>query len=85
MSKSPQFTWKAISSACESGWDFSSRWFASLGNDACKQIEIKNHLRSLVEKFTIHTHEIVPVDLNVFMVLNFRVMSKFKAMLKEEK
>lgn len=33
----PTFTWSSIASACESGWDFSSRWFAHSGAKAGKR------------------------------------------------
>lgn len=41
-----------IRAACESGWDFSSRWFEN-----CNDLK------------TIHTTDIIPVDLNCFMFL----------------
>ena len=43
----PEVLYKHIRAACESGWDFSSRWFAN-GHSLA----------------TIHTTDIVPVDLN---------------------
>lgn len=32
----PEEVWSSIASACESGIDFSSRWFATEGQNACK-------------------------------------------------
>jgi len=43
----PRDVYKDLRSACESGWDFSSRWFRDTENLT-----------------TIHTTEIIPVDLN---------------------
>ena len=42
--------YKDIRAACESGWDFSSRWF-----------------RSSTDLTSIHTTEIIPVDLNCLL------------------
>ncbi|KHN86621.1 Trehalase [Toxocara canis] len=53
-----KFIWSSIASACESGLDFSSRWFAYTGP----------HART---KFSIRTNSIIPVDLNTFMVWNY--------------
>uniref|UniRef100_A0A914V4B0 Trehalase n=1 Tax=Plectus sambesii TaxID=2011161 RepID=A0A914V4B0_9BILA len=60
----PNFTWSSIASACESGWDFSSRWFAHSGAHADT-------------KYSIRTNYILPVDLNVFMCLNYATMARF--------
>ncbi len=46
----PQELYNHIRAACESGWDFSSRWFADQKTMA-----------------TIHTADIVPVDLNCLL------------------
>ncbi|MCO4292406.1 alpha,alpha-trehalase TreF [Solitalea sp. MAHUQ-68] len=58
-SKKPEVLYRNIRAACESGWDFSSRWFKdgiSLGS--------------------IHTTEIVPVDLNCLLVQLETTISK---------
>lgn len=49
--------WSNIASAAETGWDFSSRWFAHEGVSA-------NRIAS------VRTWSIVPVDLNAFMCMN---------------
>ncbi|KAK6057211.1 alpha,alpha-trehalase [Cooperia oncophora] len=46
----------------ETGWDFSTRWFAQDGED-------KHAMRS------IRTWSIVPVDLNAFMCVNARILA----------
>ena len=46
-SRLPRAVYKDLRTACESGWDFSSRWFRDAENLA-----------------TIHTTDIIPVDLN---------------------
>ena len=48
----PKIFYRHLKAACESGWDFSSRWLAK-----------KNDLRS------IHTTDIIPVDLNSLLFL----------------
>lgn len=59
----PQFTWSSTASACESGLDFSTRWFSSQGDLAYSRKSIK-------------TNQLVPVDLNVFMVQNFDALAR---------
>ncbi|KAJ8675853.1 hypothetical protein QAD02_011639 [Eretmocerus hayati] len=54
-----------LKAGAESGWDFSSRWFA-----------FKNNTPSL-ELDDIVTSEIIPVDLNAFIQRNARILSKF--------
>lgn len=54
--------WSDVASAAETGWDFSTRWFAQSGSDA-------GQMRS------IRTWKIVPVDLNAFMCSNSRMMA----------
>uniref|UniRef100_A0A5S6QXN0 Trehalase n=1 Tax=Trichuris muris TaxID=70415 RepID=A0A5S6QXN0_TRIMR len=61
--KARQQLWDDITSACESGWDFTSRWFGSSG-------PYRNTLRS------IRTTRVVPVDLNAFMCANDHMLSK---------
>ena len=56
-----------LASACESGWDFSTRWF-----------------RDEVNINTIHTADIIPVDLNVFLQVNEGIMADFYSLLGEE-
>lgn len=34
--RKPEDVWSSTTSACESGWDFSSRWFDQNGTDACE-------------------------------------------------
>uniref|UniRef100_A0A0N4XTM1 Trehalase n=1 Tax=Nippostrongylus brasiliensis TaxID=27835 RepID=A0A0N4XTM1_NIPBR len=63
-STDPLRTWQGLATACESGWDFSTRWF--------------DHEDS---KTTIRTQTIVPVDLNVYMALNFRFLADSHSLL----
>ncbi|XP_003377365.1 trehalase [Trichinella spiralis] len=58
--------WSNVASACESGWDFSSRWF---GKDQSKNLGLKN----------MRTMQIVPVDLNAFICGNNRLLAKLYA------
>ncbi|CAJ0608838.1 unnamed protein product [Cylicocyclus nassatus] len=64
----PLSTWKAMSTACESGWDFSTRWFDHDGERRYR-------------KDSIRTQTIVPVDLNVYMALNFKFLADSHAFL----
>ncbi|RCN32820.1 alpha,alpha-trehalase, partial [Ancylostoma caninum] len=64
----PLSSWTAMATACESGWDFSSRWFDHEGERK-------------YEKVTIRTQTIVPVDLNVYMALNMKFLVDSHAML----
>uniref|UniRef100_F1KTJ0 Trehalase n=1 Tax=Ascaris suum TaxID=6253 RepID=F1KTJ0_ASCSU len=78
-----EFIWSSIASACESGLDFSSRWFAYAGPRARNflfKLYLLTHLLLLMHltvvvisgtKFSIRTNNIIPVDLNAFMVLNY--------------
>lgn len=56
--------WSNIASAAETGWDFSTRWFAQSGPE---MHDIKS----------IRTWSIVPVDLNAFICINARIMASF--------
>ena len=56
--------WSNVASAAETGWDFSTRWFAQ---DGPGMHEIKS----------IRTWSIVPVDLNAFMCINMRILASF--------
>uniref|UniRef100_A0A183C2J6 Trehalase n=1 Tax=Globodera pallida TaxID=36090 RepID=A0A183C2J6_GLOPA len=58
------FFWSSTASACESGLDFSSRWY--------KWGTAPNAMR----RTAIATSEVVPLDLNVFMALNYRTLGK---------
>ncbi|EFO17808.2 trehalase [Loa loa] len=68
----PEFIWSSIASACESGLDFSTRWFAHQGKYADT-------------KYSIRTNDIIPVDLNVFMAWNFATLSNFYEILGRSK
>ncbi|CAJ0926396.1 unnamed protein product, partial [Mesorhabditis belari] len=68
----PQEIWSSTASACESGWDFSSRWFDHNGSKA-------------FTKYSIRTNTILPVDLNSFIGWNFRVLSNLYKQLGDEK
>ncbi|MFH4982066.1 hypothetical protein AB6A40_008775, partial [Gnathostoma spinigerum] len=54
--------WSNVASAAETGWDFSTRWFAQAGP-------------GMHDMSTIRTWSIVPVDLNAFMCINARVLA----------
>lgn len=56
--------WSDVASAAESGWDFSTRWFAHTGEAAFRLDSIR-------------TTKIVPVDLNAFLCLNARFLSRY--------
>ncbi|KAL4719683.1 hypothetical protein ACJJTC_003004 [Scirpophaga incertulas] len=62
-----------IKSAAESGWDFSTRWF--VGDDG-------NNDGNLT---TIHTRDIVPVDLNAMFADALQNMANFKALMARRK
>uniref|UniRef100_A0A1I8EM64 Trehalase n=2 Tax=Wuchereria bancrofti TaxID=6293 RepID=A0A1I8EM64_WUCBA len=68
----PEFIWSSIASACESGLDFSTRWFAHQGKYADT-------------KYSIRTNNIIPVDLNVFMAWNFATLTNFHEILGRSK
>ncbi|KFD52483.1 hypothetical protein M514_06680 [Trichuris suis] len=55
--------WSDIAAACESGWDFTSRWFDRIGKHRLS-------LRS------VRTSRIAPVDLNAFMCGNDLMLGK---------
>ncbi|CAG0914191.1 unnamed protein product [Notodromas monacha] len=60
-----------LHSACESGWDFSSRWFKpTAGNTVGTLINTK-------------TRDILPVDLNALICYNARVLADFYAMVTD--
>uniref|UniRef100_A0A0A9Y0X3 Trehalase n=1 Tax=Lygus hesperus TaxID=30085 RepID=A0A0A9Y0X3_LYGHE len=61
------YKYQAIASACESGWDFSSRWFKFKKGSTLQDM---------------HTQEIIPVDLNAFMHMNYEIMKKWATQLK---
>ncbi|VDN50262.1 unnamed protein product [Dracunculus medinensis] len=57
-----ELMWSNVASAAETGWDFSTRWFAQSGPSM-------HHMKS------IRTISIVPVDLNAFMCINARILA----------
>jgi len=59
-----QKIWSNVASAAETGWDFSTRWFAQSGPG-------RHDMKS------IRTWSIVPVDLNAFMCINTRILAAF--------
>ncbi|KAF1749248.1 hypothetical protein GCK72_025715 [Caenorhabditis remanei] len=61
-SSDPSSVWRSISSACESGWDFSSRWMQS---------------NNTADLSSIHTDQIVPVDLNVIIAKNYIILASY--------
>lgn len=71
-SYSAEKIWGNTASACESGWDFSSRWFDHNGTEA-------------YTKNSIRTNSFIPVDLNSIMAWNFKTMEKLYRELGNEK
>jgi alpha,alpha-trehalase len=59
-----QRLWSEVASAAETGWDFSTRWFAQSG-------EHRHDMKS------IKTWSIVPVDLNAYLCINMRILASF--------
>lgn len=59
-----QKLYQNIASAAESGWDFSGRWL----NETCS-------VKNFTSVSTIKTVQIVPVDLNIFMLENEKILS----------
>uniref|UniRef100_A0A915PSU2 Trehalase n=1 Tax=Setaria digitata TaxID=48799 RepID=A0A915PSU2_9BILA len=59
-----ELMWSNIASAAETGWDFSTRWFAQSGP-------------AMHDMKSIRTWSIVPVDLNAFICVNARIMASF--------
>lgn len=57
--KDPQVLFRNLRAACESGWDFSSRW-----------LKTKNDLS------TIHTTDLIPVDLNCILMQQELIISE---------
>jgi len=57
--------WSDVASACESGWDFSSRWFS---HD--EKSPFAHTIRS------VKTSRVVPVDLNAFICWNEAIMTE---------
>ncbi|KAK0423623.1 hypothetical protein QR680_008240 [Steinernema hermaphroditum] len=56
--------WSNVASAAETGWDFSTRWFAQSGP-------------AMHDMKSIRTTSIVPVDLNAFVCVNARILGSF--------
>jgi neutral trehalase len=63
----PEFFWSSTASACESGLDFSSRWY-KWGSTMKAKKELGRML--------IATNDVLPVDLNVFMASNYWTMAR---------
>ena len=63
-----EVVWSSLASACESGLDFTSRWFGTPRN--------RNGVR---------TNLIIPVDLNVFIVQNLRLIAKWSQLFGHQK
>lgn len=61
-----------IKSGAESGWDFSSRWF----------IADEGHNEGNLSH--ISTRNILPVDLNAFLCMNARLLSKMFRLVGDE-
>ena len=61
-----------IKSGAESGWDFSSRWYIS------EEGHCKGNLSH------ISTRNIIPVDLNAFVCMNAKLLSKFFGLIGDE-
>ncbi|KAF7639195.1 Trehalase [Meloidogyne graminicola] len=76
----PQFFWASTASACESGLDFSTRWYN------WKNISInKDNNSNKMSRIKISTNKILPLDLNVFMALNYFLMANFSKIIGQNK
>ncbi|KAJ3397016.1 hypothetical protein HDU92_001029 [Lobulomyces angularis] len=68
--------YKNLASACESGWDFSSRWIYDYEEKKCSETSVPSEqTECLLSK--LETDKILPVDLNTLMLINERIISKF--------
>lgn len=61
-----------MKSGAESGWDFSTRWF--LASDGTNQGDLRD----------INIRNVIPVDLNSFICMNTRLLSKMFSLLGDE-
>ena len=61
-----------LKAGAESGWDFSSRWFA--GNKDSNDATLKD----------IYTSAVIPTDLNALMCLNEYTLAQFHRTLGEK-
>ncbi|CAH2038007.1 unnamed protein product, partial [Iphiclides podalirius] len=62
-----------IKSAAESGWDFSSRWFVTAGDDIMGNIT------------DVHASQIIPVDLNAIFAGALEHVGNFRSRLKDRR
>jgi alpha,alpha-trehalase len=72
--KAARHFWSSTASACESGWDFSSRWLSPPPEEP---------LTLLSRRFT-DTDRIVPLDLNVLMAQNYATMARLYAAMGDD-
>lgn len=70
-SNSSDFVYRSIAAACESGWDFSSRWF-------------RDPKSAGLSKSLIATIDIIPVDLNAILCRAMTILRIFAEKLGEE-
>uniref|UniRef100_A0A1I8BUY7 Trehalase n=1 Tax=Meloidogyne hapla TaxID=6305 RepID=A0A1I8BUY7_MELHA len=69
-SKKPLFFWSSTASACESGIDFSSRWYNWRNNSLNF-----NENGGEMSRVRIATNLVLPVDLNAFIAWNYWTMA----------
>lgn len=69
-SKKPLFFWSSTASACESGIDFSSRWYNWRNNSLNF-----NENGGEMSRVRIATNLVLPVDLNAFIAMNYWTMA----------
>lgn len=68
--------WSEVASAAETGWDFSTRWFAQSGDSRHHMKSIRFSVNNFLGKnLFFRTWSIVPVDLNAFMCANSRILA----------
>lgn len=61
-----------MKSGAESGWDFSTRWF--IANDGSNQGDLND----------VKIRNIIPVDLNAFICMNTRLLSRMFSLIGDE-
>ncbi|CAK5022317.1 unnamed protein product [Meloidogyne enterolobii] len=72
-SKQPLFFWSSTASACESGIDFSSRWYNWKNNT--ENVRVEGGGGNEMSRVRTSTNKVLPVDLNVFIAMNYWTMA----------
>ncbi|MBB3180263.1 alpha,alpha-trehalase TreF [Variovorax sp. Sphag1AA] len=78
--RDPAEVYRHIRAACESGWDFSTRWLRA--PEPCAEERSRTHVRAgtAPSLASICTTDILPVDLNAFL---FKLETKIAALAKQ--